>query len=412
LATLPLDRLDRPLPAARPVRKRCVFYLSGFDPKGAAYYHALYRDEAAAQAQVSGLEVTVGRRQKSAEGNAFWEISATPIEGAVETHYEFLRWDDIVRQHWPRSQARLVKDLITTTWLNLRTGALWRMFRLAWPPVLAIFLPFILLCAVVLGAPLLAVLAVWVTPSSWGGWAAVLLSLATLAGWFGLALQLEKKFNMAWLLRSYAFTAKQAGGETPQLDARLEQHAETLLARIQSAVDDEVLIVGHSSGTMMAATVLANALRRDPQLGSRGPAVSLLTLGQWTPLLSTLPKAERFRDDLRCLADAKDFDWIDFSAPPDGCCFALVNPLLACGKDTAATGDRPKLLSPRFADMFDADDYAAIRRDRFRCHFQYLMASKKAVPFDYFAITAGGHTLGDRFRGNPSVTDYKDLRFF
>jgi pimeloyl-ACP methyl ester carboxylesterase len=264
----------------------------------------------------------------------------------------------------------------------------------------------------VLGAPLLAALAVWVTPPSWGTWAAVLLCLATLVGWSSLALQLEKKFNMAWLLRSYAFTAKQAAGQAPQLDVRLEQHAETLLARIRSAVDEEVLIIGHSSGTMMAATVLANALRRDPQLGSRGPAVSLLTLGQWMPLLATLPKAERFRDDVRCLAGAKDINWVDFSAPPDGCCFALINPSLACGDDAAVVTDQPKLLSPKFADMFDANDYAAIRRDRFRCHFQYLMASKKAVLFDYFAITAGALTLGDRFRGNPSVTDYKDLRFF
>ena len=110
------------------MRRRCVFYLSGFDPRGAAHYHALYRSEAAAQAQVSGLQVTVGRRQKTAEGNAFWEVSAKPPEGAVNTRYEFMRWDDIVRQHWPRSHARLVKDLVSTTVLNLRTGALlpWR----------------------------------------------------------------------------------------------------------------------------------------------------------------------------------------------------------------------------------------------------------------------------------------------
>lgn len=393
------------------MRRRCVFYLSGFDPKGAAHYHALYRDEAARQTQVSGLEVTVGHRQKTTDGNAFWDVFATPAEGAVETRYEFLRWDDIVRQHWPRSQATLIKDLIRTTLLNLRTGALWRMFKLAWPPVLAIFLPFVLLCAVIFGSPLFAGLAVWATPRSWGAWAAGLIALMAVASWLALALQLEKKFNMAWLLRSYAFTARQAAG-LPQLDKRLEQHADTLLERINSRVDDEVLVVGHSSGTMMAATVLANALRRDPQLGSRGPAVSLLTLGQCMPLLSSLPNAELFRDDLQCLANAKGIDWIDFSAPPDGCCFALVNPLLACGKDADKGQGRPKLLSPRFAEMFDPDDYAALRRDRFRCHFQYLMASKRAVPFDYFAITAGAQTLAARFRASPGVTDYKDLRFF
>ena len=31
---------------ARVVRRRSVFYFSGFDPQGASHYHALYRDEA------------------------------------------------------------------------------------------------------------------------------------------------------------------------------------------------------------------------------------------------------------------------------------------------------------------------------------------------------------------------------
>ena len=406
MATLPPDL------AARPVRKRCVFYLSGFDPKGAAYYHALYRDEAAAQAQVSGLEVTVGLRQKTSNGNAFWDVNAHSAEGAVETHYEFLRWDDIVRQHWPRSKARLLKDLVSTTWLNLRTGALWRMFKLAWPPALAVFFPFLLLCAVIVGVPLLATLAVWITPGSWGTWAGRLAALITVTCWLALVLRLEKKFNMTWLLRSYAFTAKQANGIVPHLDARLEQHAQTLLARIHSGVDDEVLIVGHSSGSIMAAIVLANAVRRDPQFATHGSTVSFLTLGHCMPLLSSLPIAVEFRDNLKCLASAKDIDWIDFSAPTDGCCFALVNPLSALEEGSHSIKGTPKLLSPRFAEMFSPADYATIRRDRFRCHFQYLMASKKAVTFDYFAITAGHKNLADRFRADPSVTDYKDLRFF
>ena len=398
--------------AARPVRKRCVFYLSGFDPKGSAFYHALYRDQAAAQAAVSGLEVTVGLRQKTTHGNAFWDVNAHSVGVAVETHYEFLRWDDIVRQYWPRSKARLLKDLVSTTWLNLRTGALWRMFKLAWPPALAVFFPFLLLCALIVGVPLLATLAVWITPGSWGTWAGWLAALITVTCWLAIMQRLEQKFNMTWLLRSYAFTAKQANGTVPHLYARLEQHAQTLLTRIQSGVDDEVLIVGHSSGSIMAAIVLANAVRCDPQFATHGSTVSFLTLGHCMPLLSSLPIAAEFRDDLKCLASAKDIDWIDFSAPTDGCCFALVNPLSGFQEGSDSIKGTPKLLSPKFAEMFNPTDYAAIRSDRFRCHFQYLMASKKVVPFDYFAITAGHKTLTNRFSADPSVTDYKDLRFF
>ena len=356
----PAPSSDQP----RLVRQRSVFYLSGFDPKGAAYYHAVYRTEAALQAQVSSIPMKVGLRQRTASGDSFWTVSATPPEGLVKTHYVFLRWDDIVREHWPRNRIRLITDLLCTTWLNLRTGTLWRMFKLSWPPAVALFAPFLLLCAVLLGTPLLASIVVWLIPPT-DGWARTVVAITALTAlWFAIALALEKKYGMAWLLRSYAFTASQAGGRASQIDARLEQHAETLLLRINNCADDEVLIVGHSSGSMMAISMLAKALSRDPLLGTRGPVVSLLTLGQCIPMLGCLPQADAFRGDLQRLANATAIDWLDFSAPPDGCCFALTDPLAACGiRNEKRHKNRPKLLSPRFAEMFGSAQYRAMKRD-------------------------------------------------
>ena len=104
-------------------------------------------------------------------------------------------------------------------------------------------------------------------------------------------------------------------------------------------------------------------------------------------------------------------DWIDFSAPPDGCCFALTDPVAGSGVAPAARlSDRPKLLSPRFAEMFEPPAYQALRRDKFKLHFQYLAAAPRPVEFDYFRITAGSATLGARFAGHPGVTDFDRLR--
>ena len=399
----------------RPVRRRTVFYIGGFDPKGAAHYHALYRDEAAKQAQVSGLTVKVDKRQKSAYGNAFWQLEAPGPEGVVQTRYEVMRWDDIVRQHWPRNQARLVWDMLTTTALNLRTGALWHMFKLSWPPVVALVAPVALLLAVLLGAPLLAwgvFAALHVAGLLWAAAAAA----ATLAGALWAGLKLQQKYSMLWMMRSYAFTAQQAQGRVPALDERLAEHARALLAAVSSGDNDEALLVAHSSGSIMAATVLAKALEIDPTLGrgaNRATTVSLLTLGQWIPLLGCLPQAVGFRADLQRLVSAEGLDWIDFGAPPDGCCFALVDPIAACGVVPAVPHlDRPKLLSPRFADMFEAPVYTALRRDRFRIHFQYLMASERNVPYDFFAITAGHQTLAQRFASLPSVTGFQGFQPF
>ena len=206
---------------------------------------------------------------------------------------------------------------------------------------------------------------------------------------------------------------RQALGQTPELEARLDQHAQALLNCLAGSKDDELILVGHSSGAIMAVSVMARALRIDPDLGRRGPRVALLTLGQWIPLMGCLPQAQAFRDELRLLGAAPGIDWLDFTAPPDGCCFALTDPLQACGIDrTGALPDRPKLLSPRFMNMFEPQRYAQLRPDKFRVHFQYLMASDKAVEYDYFAITAGNQSLAERFAHRPSVTDFAEFRLF
>lgn len=412
LAVEPTDADQNP---GRTVRKRCVFYVSGFDPMGASRYHALYRDEAVKQSRVSGVAVDVGPRQKTPQGNAFWHITmqsgAQANGGEVSTHFEFLRWDDIVRSHWPKNLAHLLWGVMATTWLNIRTGAAWRMMTLAWPPVMAMFLAFVLLCAVLLGTPLLAVWVFTAAVSTTGPWLAAAASGAVCAFWVLSGRLLEKKYSMLWLMRSYTFTAQQAQGRVPEMDARLEQHAATVLQRIVAGTDDEVLVVGHSSGAMLAASVLAKVLRHAPVTGAGKPTVSLLTLGHCMPMLGCLPQAQAFRDDLQVLASAPGFDWVDFTAPPDGCCFPLVDPLAACGV-RGALPNRPKLLSPRFAEMFDAPVYSHLRRDKFRVHFQYLMASAKPVPYDYFAITAGAKTLAARFGSFQSVTDYTRFQIF
>jgi hypothetical protein len=397
------------------VRQRCVFYVSGFDPKGAAHYHALYRQQAALQAQAGGLAIEAGPRRKLPSGNAAWSVNAMDDGVAVRTWYEFMRWDDVVRAHWPRHQWQLWSDVISTTVFNLRHGALWKMYRLSWPPAFALFMPFMLLCAVLAGMPLLGALTGW---ALWNAGANVPVAIAagvvaaSLLGWAGL--RLEARYSMYWMMRSYAFTARQARGETPDLEARLDAQADRLVERLREGVDDEVLVVGHSSGAIMAAIIVARALQRIPEFArQQRPVLSLLTLGQWIPLLGLLPQARVFRQELTALATAPKLDWVDFSAPPDGCCFALTDPVAGSGLEVPdRAADRPKLLSPRFAQMFDSEAYAALKRDKFRMHFQYLMASPAPAEYDYFRITAGTRTLGLRYAGQHGTKDYSGLQMF
>ena len=107
-----------------PVRRRQVFFLSGFDPKGASYYHALYRAEAARQSAVSGMPIEVGARQRGQQGRNFWIVQGGLEEARCETAYEFARWDDIVRQHWSRSAWRLIFDMFRAYGMALGSGVI------------------------------------------------------------------------------------------------------------------------------------------------------------------------------------------------------------------------------------------------------------------------------------------------
>lgn len=393
--------------AAATVRRRLVCYVGGFDPQGPGHYHQLYATESARQARVSGQAVEVGRRRRVGEHVAGWEVTATIDGTTVQTHYQFLRWDDIVRAHWPRSRWALLRTTVWASWQCWREGVMWYSWLRSWPAFLALAGPglamliWLLLLALALGV------AAALFPLGGPIWA---------LGWMGVALPLlvalgvvaERRTQMAWLMRSLACLVRQGRGQTPELEARLDHFAAHLARSMQNTDSDEVLLVGHSSGVMLAVSMAARALAMLPE---DSPArLSLLTLGHCSPTLSRQPQAQRYRDELVAVAASARVNWLDVGAPIDGCCYALVDPCEGLAVPPAAPG--AKLLNPRLARLFPAASYERIRRDKYRCHFQYLMASEQGDDYDYFAITAGAQTLADRFAHRQSVVGFRQFECF
>lgn len=394
------------------LKKRHVFYLSGFDPRGPRFYRHLYATESARQSAVNGMALSIGGRGKPSKLSNIWNILATTDQGEVQTTYEFLRWDDLIRKYWQRNELHVIADYCRVYAMCIANGMFGHVLKTAWPPFLAAVIPLVL----ILLALTLAVGAGWGVGASlmaaglpgWLGWMA---GLGAFAGVVQLARLAERRMNSFWLLRIYSFTRKQSNARLDDLEERLDGFAHQLAERAAAAQEDEILLVGHSTGTIMAVSVLARALEIDPALASRGPRISLLTLGQCIPILSFLPKAERFRAELARLAQADSIDWVDFTAPTDGACFALVDPVAATGITRPPDAQpHPKLLSARYATLFTPKTYAAMKRDWYRHHFQYLMAGEKVGDYDYFAITAGSQTLGERYRAKASVTNFTGLK--
>jgi hypothetical protein len=380
------------------VRRRHVFFLSGFDPKGASYYHGLYRKEATQQGAVTGARYEIGPRTRCDGGNTVWPVRAETDGRVTQTNFEYVQWDDIVRAHWPRTGWQVLIGSLRGYRAALASpSALRKVWHTSRRTLVALAYPAAFwLLASLLGAGIAAVLGLlltWLLPPA-AAWS--LAAMGALAVWWG-ALAWERKLNTSWLLRIYQFAGDWRAGRTPQLQERLDRLADDIVRRLAEPEVDEVLLIGFSVGSLLAASAAARVQRIAAREGVDLTRLSMMTLGHCIPLLGLMAGANTYRAELASLGRPPKLRWVDFSSLTDWGSFALVDPLALClGPAGTERPYGPRMASPRFHMMFDAADYARIVRDKRRIHLQYLMAGRRPAHYDYFAITAGPVPLAER----------------
>ena len=396
-----------------PITSRRVFYIPGYDPIHPRRYRELYRKESAAQAEISGYEVTL--RPKATKGPYGWHVTGQ-IDGSVtDADIEVLYWSDIVRDSMDGSIPATYLSLIRTASVYIFTGALFRLMRLRKGPVIAALYPVLfllvqLLVAIAAGYAAatitgwlvgLAGRAIWpdrlFTPLFYPG---ILLSIAAglavfvaLLRWFKAK---DNKFFAYYLMHDYSFSAKSLGANPKALEDRISDFADTIAEALQTDTQ-EVLVIGHSSGAHLAVSILSDLIRAG-RVPADGPALSFLSLGQVVPMVSFLPKADRLRADLAYLSARDELSWVDITAPGDGCAFALCDPVAVTG---VSPDDQkwPLILSAAFTQTLSPERWKELRWRFFRLHFQYLCAFDRPDHYDYFQITAGPLTLYYRYSG-------------
>ncbi|WP_137110738.1 hypothetical protein [Rhodobacter sp. SY28-1] len=378
------------------VFRRHVLYIPGYDPFPPRRYRELYRTEGAAQAAISGYQLTIQPRAGETYG---WRV-VSMIEGRkVEAEIEVLVWSDLVKGSMGRGVLGTYLQLARTAWVYGSSGALRRLIRLRKGPMIAALYPAVLLVLQALVAVAVCWLVAWATS---GLGVAMQAGLALGAGWAVLEgfRRIDRRLFVYYLMHDYAYTAVEGGAYPVALEGRLRAFGQRVRAALESGVD-EVLLVGHSSGVHLGVTVLADLIRGGV---SGGPALGFLSLGQAVPMASFLPGAGRLRGDLAYLSVREELTWVDVSAPGDGCSFALCDPVAVSG--VAPVGQRwPLVISAAFTQTLSPERWQALRRRYFRLHFQYLCAFDRPGDYDYFRITAGPRTLAERFRGRkPSAS--------
>ena len=171
--------------------------------------------------------------------------------------------------------------------------------------------------------------------------------------------------------------------------------ARRVLAVAQSNEADELAVVGHSNGGVIASAIMARALELDPDLGQRGPRLVLLTLGSLMPAVALHPAARRMRNIVRRLAIAPTLAWVDCQSRKDVMCFANFDPVEGIGVHVGAQRCNPRLWRVSFKEMISPEDYGRFRWNHFRVHFQYIMAGDRPAPYDYILLVGGPMAIAE-----------------
>lgn len=407
----------------KPVQRRRVFYIPGYDPIHPRRYRELYRKEGAAQAAISGYELALSAKATGGQGHYGWHVDAVIDGETIQTDFEVLVWSDIVRDSMDQGIVSTYVQLVRTAWAYIASGALLRLMRLRKGPVIAALYPVGMLLiqlfvALLLGHGVGTALtwsARYLPLGQEGTALAARLMVEGLLYWgglFGTAWALliwfksrDNKLFAYYLMHDYAYSARYKGANPSELEARIAQFTDEIAAALRDDVG-EVLVVGHSSGAHLAVSILSDLIRQG-RVPANGPVLSFLSLGQVVPMVSFLPKAYRLRGDLKFLSTRDELNWIDVTAPGDGCAFALCDPVSVSG--VAPDGKRwPLVVSAAFTQTLSPERWRALRWRFFRLHFQYLCAFDRPGDYDYFQITAGPQTLGQRYEGrapSPSRID-------
>ena len=367
-----------------------IYYISGFDPRGASFYHGLFSQELKRFVEYTGRTISVGSRRKDGQSPVSrWQVKEDgPLaENGCDLDYCFLHWDDIVRRSWERNPLRLLGAGLVVYRDHFMQGVLWRIARGSLPGFIIFLTPMLFAaCAVAL-----AVLIGWLTYSAAGRFAflvsiPLVLASATSLGFLVLAWTLAERIGLLWFFRSMAFIHRLAADHEGELRRRLGQFSEAILRLEESEPAAEILLVGHSNGTFVMA-MLAAELRRQPGFAAFAPRLSLLSLGQNLSLLAIQPRALSFRRDLEELLNGVRLPWRDVSSIDDFISGRGVDLYLTCGL-AASSPPYPVVELISLSYRQGLTSLWQVIKGQLGLHFEYLSTAppERRGGFDYLEL--------------------------
>jgi hypothetical protein len=364
------------------VAKRLVFHIGGYDPitSHVSAQRRFVREIARFQrtwsvkAAVDGSHDTADRMQ--------WNVTTTGPDWLVETDYRLVRWHDIIEAFGRRSIGSRISIGLLAFLDFVLAGTLWRYLQTNWRYALFFLYPVVMFGLLIAAAFLTGALAFKITGS---------ISIATSSGFFGFAVVLAgpwRWLHLGDLFDDWIFSREYIRCGNSEIEQRLDRLAAELVAAASDSAADEILVIGHSLGAVLAVDLLDRALRLglDPALDRNKIPVTFLSVGSSILKIGLHPKATRFRTTMERVAKSRAIFWGDYQALVDLLNFYKSRPMAEMG---LSTENEATVRIVKISRMLDPDMYQRIRFGFFRVHCQFVSGNDRRTSYDYFMLTCG-----------------------
>lgn len=368
------------------VRSRLVLNFPGFEQTDSISQLGRLRYGAEQTGKIWGFDVSQGDLHHP-EGSHHTEAEFAARGENWETAVRLIqfRWNDIVHAYEKDSfPGGFLKNLkkyfaffIDGTVRNYRKAS-WRYWGFTIFPIL-LFVIFIAVAVLVsnLFSGLIAL------PGS-------LHWLVTLVMGTGIFLALCKwpgdRLYLILTIADWGFARDMVHRSNPAIEARFAEFAETTAMEIMRSRHDEIVIVGHSFGSLWAVAALAQALEQSPDL-LKGRRVHILGLGSSMLKIALARDAGFMRDYWKRIMEQPEVFWHEIQTKDDLIAFYKCDPFEQVDIKKPKAGYT--ITRIRFSKGMEKKRYKAMRKSFYRTHRQYILYYDKRVAYDYMLRLMG-----------------------
>lgn len=165
-----------------------------------------------------------------------------------------------------------------------------------------------------------------------------------------------------------------------EIENRFTEFSKTIIAELKTKKYDEIIVVGHSFGSLWAIAAIAQALDEQPKLLDN-KKITFLALGSSILKIALSPNAQFMRDYWNKVTANKNLFWHEIQTKDDWIAFYKYDPFELPQFNTPLGGYLINKI--KFKDGMEKSRYKKMRRSFYTTHRQYILYYDKRVHFDY-----------------------------